>query len=318
MQAIPLYIITGFLGSGKTSVILSLLEQLKGRKIGLIMNDFGQLGIDSSLVPESEGIHTRELKGGQIFCSCLSGSFVDTVVGFQDSGIDLLLVEASGLSKPAPLLEIIHWVGEKSGGSFSYQGMLCVLDAQRHLVLSKSLKTLEEQMIFSDLFIVNKSDQADDQTLSQVEAHAASLQPTGRIIRTSFGKVTPDVLDLSPDVKRLESLPAEAYRGWQQPGRPKSFVLEPVAPVSLESLKRFVEDAAPSCYRIKGYVITDQRKPVYVSAVGASVEITPVPPGRSSVTSALVCLQKANGTGDKVFPARWRLFTGKPVRVIGP
>ena len=96
---IPLYLITGFLGSGKTSVINHLLDEFAGKRIGLVLNDFGQIEVDSSLVPTSGKIHTKGLHGGQIFCSCLSGSFIDTVLEFSDFDPDLVLVETSGLSQ---------------------------------------------------------------------------------------------------------------------------------------------------------------------------------------------------------------------------
>jgi G3E family GTPase len=76
-KRIPFYILTGFLGSGKTSVINSLLAQFKDKKIGLILNDFGAINIDSALVQgSSDVVSTKSLSGGQIFCSCLSGSFI--------------------------------------------------------------------------------------------------------------------------------------------------------------------------------------------------------------------------------------------------
>ncbi len=314
MSTVPLYILTGFLGSGKTSVIRSLLEQLPKKRIGIILNDFGSLGIDVSLIPSSEGIITRELAGGQIFCSCLSGSFVETAVKFKDLDISMLLVEASGLSKPAPLMEIISYIHEKSSGHFTYRGMICVIDAENYLTVSQSLLTLEEQAVFSDLFVINKTDLADESQIQLITESLKRIRPEGRVVRAVHGKVPLDILDVAAgDTAEPDEQTALRYQGWQSPGRPKSFVLEPVSPVSLKGLRSFIKEASASCYRMKGYVITDDDRRVYVSAAGSQVEILPA--DHASAPQGIVVLQKANGTGDKVFPSRWMLHTGTTVRI---
>ncbi|MDD3824028.1 MAG: GTP-binding protein, partial [Sphaerochaetaceae bacterium] len=103
---VRLYVLTGFLGSGKTSVINSLLGHLTEQRVGLIVNDFGPIVVDSALVASPDSVVvTKSLSGGQIFCSCLSGKFVDSVEAMLPLGPDMIIVEASGLAKPAPLLE---------------------------------------------------------------------------------------------------------------------------------------------------------------------------------------------------------------------
>ncbi|NCB03748.1 MAG: GTP-binding protein, partial [Spirochaetia bacterium] len=85
--SIPLLLVTGFLGSGKTSVINSLLSHLKDKKVALILNDFGSIVIDSAFIQKTGGVvSTKSLHGGQIFCSCLSSSFVKSVVEMVEYG----------------------------------------------------------------------------------------------------------------------------------------------------------------------------------------------------------------------------------------
>ena len=211
--AIPVFLITGFLGSGKTSLLNSLLRQLEGKRVAVVLNDFGQIGVDSALVPRQDGIVIHELKGGQIFCSCLSGSFVETILRFESYQPELVLVEASGLSKPSPLLEIVTWIQSRSLNRFSYRGMICVIDALRFLPLSKALLTLEEQVVFSDLFILNKTDLVDDSTLSQVENTLLKIQPQARIIYSTYGAVPLSILDIQTDMARTISLATEKYQG---------------------------------------------------------------------------------------------------------
>ena len=156
-NTIPLYLVTGFLGSGKTSIINSLLSQVKEKRVGLILNDFGSIVVDSALIKSSsEVVAIKNLSGGQIFCSCLSGSFVKSVIEMADQNPDFIIVEASGLAKPAPLLELVSIITEKNASKrvTLMEGMMCVIDAERYLTLSQSLMTLEEQVMFSDWFII--------------------------------------------------------------------------------------------------------------------------------------------------------------------
>ena len=155
-KSISLFIITGFLGSGKTSVLNSLLEHMQTLQVGLILNDFGSISVDEALVNQSSGIvSTKSLSGGQIFCNCLSGSFVKAIEEMSLLMPDVIFVEASGLAKPSSLMDIIAMVAARTEQRVSYKGMLCIIDAQRYPLLSQSLKTLEEQVVYSDLLILN-------------------------------------------------------------------------------------------------------------------------------------------------------------------
>ena len=117
-KPIPLILISGFLGSGKTSFLNYLFETFPDRKFGVIINDFGALSIDAAEVKHPDGSIINELNNGQIFCSCLSGSFVKSVSAYAGTGIDYLLVEASGLAKPSPLMEIIEAIKKINGNIF--------------------------------------------------------------------------------------------------------------------------------------------------------------------------------------------------------
>ncbi|MCG8566209.1 MAG: hypothetical protein MI747_14125, partial [Desulfobacterales bacterium] len=104
---IPYIFLTGFLGTGKTTLLNSLLSKYRGMKIGVIVNDFGDMDVDAGLIDASAlAGEVQELKSGQIFCSCLSGSFVESVLAYREIKPDLLIVECSGLAKPSGLKDI--------------------------------------------------------------------------------------------------------------------------------------------------------------------------------------------------------------------
>ena len=105
---IDVYLITGFLGSGKTTFLCQLLEQIKKHpqlRIGVLMNEFGAENVDSGLLPESE-LEFVEINGGSIFCSCLHTEFIQALKLLHESTeINTLFIEASGLSNPSMLFQ---------------------------------------------------------------------------------------------------------------------------------------------------------------------------------------------------------------------
>ena len=316
IHAIPVFLITGFLGSGKTSLLNSLLGQLAGKRVALVLNDFGQIGVDSALIPMKDGILTQELKGGQIFCSCLSGSFVETILRFEGYQPDLVLVEASGLSKPSPLLEIVNWIQERSQHRFSYRGMICVIDALRYLPLSKALLTLEEQVVFSDLFILNKSDLVDEATLSQVEGVLLKLQPQARIIRSTYGAVPLSILDLDANPVRNISLATEKYQGWGTFGRPRTSIFLPNEATSTIQLEQFLQTIAHQFYRIKGFLPTRPGWQVFISTVGPQIEVREQTSPEKLPSYGLVCIHRADLPAKTILGDTWHSQTGSTARII--
>ena len=97
-----LYVLTGFLGSGKTTVLLKLLEILKGHRIGIIQNEFGKLGIDGTILRNDE-IQMVEINRGSIFCSCLKLNFVQALAEMAAQDFEYLFVESSGWGDPVSL-----------------------------------------------------------------------------------------------------------------------------------------------------------------------------------------------------------------------
>ncbi len=310
-RLVKLYLVTGFLGSGKTSVINSLLSLLADRKVGLILNDFGSIAVDGALVEGSDSIVSlKSLSGGQIFCSCLSGSFINAVQEMAPLGPEVILVEASGLAKPAPLLEIVSVIRKQTKGQVEYGGMLCVVDAERFPLLSKSLKTLEEQMVFSDWFIVNKIDLVDKEQLESTIGRIESLRPLAPVFKTSFGKVSQDFLEAlyQPlEEERHASVNASSYRGWGVEGRPKTCVFFPNNTFQRSSLERFLREVSSQMLRMKGFVPTGDGKVLLVDAVGPHVTVSErtMP---DSMKPGIVCIHSTSVDAVELLKHRWQHF----------
>lgn len=129
---IKLYVLTGFLGAGKTTLLLHLLEHFGDKKIGVIQNEFGRLGVDGPRLRQ-DGIEMVEINRGSIFCSCLKLSFVQALAELGKRDLDLLFVESSGLSDPSNIHEILNAVAELGVESLNFCGVICLIDAVNFL-----------------------------------------------------------------------------------------------------------------------------------------------------------------------------------------
>ena len=290
-RTIPLVLVSGFLGSGKTTFLNGLFDLFPENKFGIIINDFGELGVDAAEINAAEGTVVHELNNGQIFCSCLAGSFIKSVSAYSDLDIDYLLVETSGLAKPSPLLEIIEAIKNDNGERFSYYGMISLVDAGTYLQLSEVLTAVDEQIAYSDIVLLNKIDTADAGKLKRAEMKILSVQPETDIIRTEFGRIEKEAfLGLSERVDI--SGPDRRYAGWGEPGRPVPLVFKNDVPLNYNSLKSFVENPGGDILRMKGRLNTDAGH-VFVDCTVGSVKISNQP-GRDSAEEGLVVILPAD------------------------
>lgn len=303
-----LHLITGFLGSGKTSLINSLLEHLVSKRIGLILNDFGPIAIDDSRISKSSTVlESKSLNGGQIFCSCLSGSFVDSVEAMLLHEPDMILVEASGLAKPASLLEIVTLLEKRVGRQLVYGGMVCVIDVPRYGMLAKAVNAVEEQVVFSDACVLNKIDLAGTHTLATVQDAILSLRPLAPIFITDHGEVTAEMLFLwdHPSARNVSCpVDIEAYAGWGAEGRPKTLVFSIRGRLEKRPLELFLATIAPQMFRIKGFLQQEGGKGYSVDVVGPMVSISDcvIP---EDMPDGVVCIHRASLDASTIIQNAW-------------
>jgi cobalamin biosynthesis protein CobW len=218
MNRIPATVVTGFLGAGKTSVIRHLLENANGRRIALIINEFGDLGIDRGIVegcaiPGCEDDDVVELANGCICCT-VADDFLPTISALLDRNTppDHIIIETSGLALPKPLVKAFAWPEVRA--RTTVDGVVTVIDAAAVMAgrfaddpdavaaaqaADPSLdhdNPLEElfvdQVSCADLIIVNKADLVDG---AGIEAALAPHRRAGvKSIRTTQGRVDPAIL----------------------------------------------------------------------------------------------------------------------------
>ena len=150
---IQIVLLSGFLGAGKTTLMQRLLDAYSDRKIGVIINEFGEINIDAKLVSR-DGIEMAELSNGSIFCACIKDKFVDGLIAMSRTDIEYLFIEASGLADPSNMGEIVEGIRRETGGNLIIKGSVCVTDGVNFLDLVDMLPALSRQIKHANAVII--------------------------------------------------------------------------------------------------------------------------------------------------------------------
>lgn len=198
---INLYLLTGFLGSGKTTFLTNVLKDLSNEKVGVIMNEFGKIGIDGTII-EKDGMELVEINRGSIFCSCLKLSFVSAMMEMVDRSIEYLFVESSGLADPSNIGEILDAIESVKGDVYDYKGAICIVDGMHFLEQIKDLETVNRQLKHCHLAVISKIDLIDNKTLEEIKTKIREINGKVTIQEARFGKFDYDFIS---DTKERES-----------------------------------------------------------------------------------------------------------------
>ena len=150
-----LYLITGFLGAGKTTFLKNFIRLFSGQRIQLIINEFGKEGVDSALLSDLDAF-LSEISGGSVFCACRLDQFEKVLRKSAGENPDVILVEASGLSDPTGVRRLFSQ--EERFPHIQYQGAVCLVDAVRFPKLYATARACTRQLAASDVALVNKVD----------------------------------------------------------------------------------------------------------------------------------------------------------------
>ncbi len=277
-----LYLITGFLGAGKTTLMKNLIPLFCGCRMRVIVNEFGKQGVDGSLLAPL-GAALEEIADGSLFCSCRIEEFEAALLKAVQDGVERVLVEASGLSDPGNIERILS---RPCYAAIEYYGAICVIDAPRFEKILATVPVARKQLAVSRLVLVNKADQADEVRLRAIQEQVARIAPLAAAHATSYGRIDPAWLE--------EGAPAAAQGPRFQTkdvGLQKRFIRFAALPAA--QLFAFVRMLAPNTHRLKGYVACEEGLH-FVDAVGDDVQITLCPAGASPAEEGLCALAGPN------------------------
>ncbi len=268
---IPALVVSGFLGSGKTSLVAHLLEQAQrlGVRIAIVSNELGELGVDRSLLGGG-GEAFVEIEGGCVCCE-LSDDLIETLeVLHEQVRPDRIVIETSGVALPFDTQlnfwrePVSAWIGDDMA--------IVVVNAEQILEGRDLEGTFQDQVSSADLLVLNKVDLISESDLPGVEARLREIEPEAPLVRAVHGRIEPNLL-FPPDVRSVdrsqtppESVPhhheAFSTRIWEVPGGMSEAQIE-------------AELADTSLLRAKGFVRT-QHGLRLIQLVGRRIEWTSI------------------------------------------
>jgi len=200
---IPVTVLTGYLGSGKTTLLNRILSENHGKRYAVIVNEFGEIGIDNDLIVESDE-EIYEMNNGCVCCT-VRGDLIRVVEGLmrRPGRFDAIVVETTGLADPAPVAQTF-FMDEDVRSKTRLDAVVALVDAKHLPLRLKDSKEAEDQIAFADVVVLNKTDLVTPDELRAVEATVRAINPSARIHRTERSAVAlSEVLDRGAfDLKR--------------------------------------------------------------------------------------------------------------------
>ena len=192
-RKVAVTIVSGFLGAGKTTLVNHVLEAAPNARIGVIVNEYGEVGVDGDLIVASER-PVLEIRNGCICCTVRTDlvAAVKDLLGRADVVIDRLIIETSGLADPAPVLQSFLADADLIA-STQLESVVCVVDAV-HFRAQIGNPIADEQLAFADLVVLNKLDQVEAADIPGIEQTIRMMNPTASIVRATRSVVQVDTI----------------------------------------------------------------------------------------------------------------------------
>jgi G3E family GTPase len=311
---IPVTVLSGYLGAGKTTVLNHVLNNRNGLKVAVIVNDLSEVNIDAALVKNGGGLSRTnetlvEMSNGCICCTLREDLLREVERLALENRFDYILIESTGVGEPVPVAQTFTYIDEEQGIDLSrfcrLDCMVTVVDAYRfwhdyssgETLLDRAqavgeddtrevVDLLIDQIEFCDVLLLNKCDLVDKDELEELEGVLRKLQPRAKLIRTEQGKVEPSDI-LNTGLFNFEE--ASASAGWiKEMENPvhtpeteeygiTSFVYERVKPFHPQRLMQWMEDWPAEVVRAKGIMWLASRNEFgqSLSQAGPSIQFGP-------------------------------------------
>jgi len=185
---IPVTVLTGYLGAGKTTLLNRILSEPHGKKFAVIVNEFGEIGIDNELVVNADE-EVFEMNNGCICCT-VRGDLVRIIDGLmrRKGKFDAIIVETTGLADPAPVAQTF-FMDEAVGAKTKLDAVVTVADAKWLKDRLNDAPEAKNQIAFADVILINKTDLVEPPELAEIEARIRGINPYARLHRTERAQI---------------------------------------------------------------------------------------------------------------------------------
>ena len=324
------YLITGFLGSGKTTFLNRIIKRFpKDKKLTLLVNEFGEVGVDGTLV-EGDDIDMMEISKGSIFCVCVKTDFIKGLYELNTKiQPDVMLIESTGVANPSDLKKDLML--PIFNDRFQFVEQFCVIDAAHFLDAYGAFASLEKQIASSTVFIINKVDIAPAERIEETKNVVRQFHPDPSFLDTTYADIPledffdfagQESLDTEPPKPEKASRPVLSEEELDQfidelLDSPDLEITPPDTLVSvtyswngddLEQIRAMAEALPPAVVRAKGFVEEKGDMYLFSHVMGDwTIEKTAVPKNRIKHKNIVVFIgppesmagiEEASKTGD--------------------
>ena len=246
---IPITIISGFLGAGKTSLLTYILESKHDKRIAVLVNDFGQLNIDAEQISTIEG-ETISLTNGCICCTIRDDLLTEVLKLFENKVVpEHIIIEASGISDPT--LVAHTFLMPAMQGVVEVDSIISVVDSEQLLELDEQFKSLAQKQIrVADLILINKIDLVNTAKLKRVHQYVKRLSSKARILETVNSKAPLHLLlgTHSFDSNNIHDVDNRVHVEFD------TWIYQSDEQFTFIAIRKALEDLPSSIYRVKGFI----------------------------------------------------------------
>jgi len=263
-EPLPLLLLTGFLGSGKTTTLGHWLSHtdVPLKRTAVIINDFGSVNVDAALLARRQ-LELRSITGGCVCCQSFEDLVAQVAALADNPDFDLVWIETSGLADPEEVLD--HLSAPELQDRTVIRRMILVVDGSDFPCSWRGRAVQEEQVRYADLIVLNKTDRIDDDARHRVEISLRRINPSARIVTTRHGEIAPNLLSEAGASAAASLAHAHSHdehdhehhhhdEDEELPQAASTLFLPLAAPVERTAFQRFLGSLPTSVFRAKGFI----------------------------------------------------------------